>query len=237
MVGAAGRRRDPPSGWAAPLPGVIRLRMREPDGPRTLPRRSGWRCRVSPRIRSSASWHCSSRRCTRGTTPSLVRFSSGVSATAKRNPEQAHRVGRLKGGQDVVDWSCRLPVGLSCASSVPQTCLKRGRNTVSSGPSRIIARSTESQPDLRFSGPLLVEVMGFEPTTSSMRPKRPEWSARAVTWDFASCAARHLGGRALRVPLSGRALRPKGGHRRAAGPTDPQRHDRRRRGRARRARS
>jgi len=160
-----------------------------------------------------------------------------VSATGKRNPEQGHRVGRLGGGQDVVHRRCRLPVGPQRASSVPPTCLKRRRSTVSSGPSRIIARSTETRPDLRFSGPLLVEVMGFEPTTSSMRPKRPEWSARAVTWDFASCAARHLGGRALRVPLSGRALRPKGAHRRAAGPTDPRRHDRRRRGRARRARS
>jgi hypothetical protein len=90
----------------------------------------------------------------------------------KRNPEQGHSFGRLGGGQDVVHRRCCLPVGPSCASSVPQTCLKRRRNAVSSGPSRIIARSTEPRPDLHFSGLLLVEVMGFEPTTSSMRPKR-----------------------------------------------------------------
>ncbi len=48
--------------------------------------------------------------------------------------------------------------------------------------------------------PWLVEVMGLEPTTSSMRPKRCHMRRTAVTWAYGRRAVTLPGSRALSVP-------------------------------------
>ncbi len=52
-------------------------------------------------------------------------------------------------------------------------------------------RTQETSLDLRSRRQALVEVMGFEPTTSSMRPKRssqlsytPEWDGQLRCWSL-----------------------------------------------------
>ena len=64
------------------------------------------------------------------------------------------------------DWACAL------RNFVPQTCLKRRSRTGCGGESRATTEEPETADDLRFPALTRVEVMGIEPTASSMRPKR-----------------------------------------------------------------